>query len=68
MKKIIVGTLLMAVVASTALYATEKKSKKDEKCTKTEVGCCKKGEKASACCKDKAKTDTAKETKANTKK
>ena len=61
MKKIVIGMLFLAAMASTSLYAAGKKSvKKSDKCSKTEVGCCKKGEKKSACCMDKAEASEKK--------
>ena len=61
MKKIAIGMLFVAAVATTSLFATEKKSvKKSDKCAKTEIGCCKKGEKKSACCMDKAEASETK--------
>ena len=52
MKKVILGVSLLAFVANVSL-ATDKD--KNKKCEKTEMGCCKKGEKASKCCADTEK-------------
>ncbi len=56
MKKIIIGFVVVAALSATVSYGIGKKaSKKDKVCTKTEAGCCKKGEKATACCAEKKK-------------
>lgn len=52
MKKVILGLSLLAFVANVSLASDKDKNKK---CEKTEVGCCKKGEKASKCCADTEK-------------
>jgi hypothetical protein len=55
MKKIIMGLFVVAALSATASYGIGKKAaKKGKVCTKTEAGCCKKGEKAHACCADMA--------------
>ncbi len=55
MKKIILGLFVVAALSATTSYGLGKKSsKKGKVCTKTEAGCCKKGEKAHACCADMA--------------
>ncbi|MES2518046.1 MAG: hypothetical protein V4585_08060 [Bacteroidota bacterium] len=52
MKNVILGLSLLAFVANVSLANDKDKNKK---CEKTEVGCCKKGEKASKCCADTEK-------------
>lgn len=54
MKKIILGLSLLAFVASSS-FAGDKDKDKNAKCEKTQVGCCKKGEKATKCCADMEK-------------
>jgi hypothetical protein len=55
MRKIIMGLFVVAAMSATVSYGIGKKSvKKGKVCTKTEASCCKKGEKAHACCAEMA--------------
>jgi hypothetical protein len=61
MRKLILGVALLAMVANVSL-AGDKDKDKNKKCEKTEVGCCKKGEKATKCCADMEKEAKADKT------
>ena len=59
MKKLLF-VLTLAVAVSSSSFAVGGKKAAKKTCTKTEMGCCKKGEKVSACCANSSSQKLAK--------